>query len=736
MKSAIVFLAISAAACLAQDAQERPLSYYLDKGYVMATTATNAIIVFDAKTPGYAPVVWEWRADGPYTGLAPTAFSSVQRFNEVKLRDGGRTMLLASSQGRWVEIDAETKRVLRTGTAYGDNPHSIEKLPDGTIALARTQPEEYGLKLFWTAENGKLKSRIDTNCVIEYGGFLGGVSTQHGVEWDSRRQCLWLQDYGAIGRFAYDPETKSISPLDIWRIGGNHDLTIGDDGLLYNTGSGYRFDPDHGDGLIVYPDGYQYRPDPQVFPDLPHYRYDIGENVYVCPASKSLAHDAKYGLVASDWADYAYVVPPEGEPYRVYPISENASDMYKIRWVKSSPATWTNAFTLGKTDVSVAADGGAVSTTTHLEVTDGKPVVLELSLNGVVVTNWTSNGSGDFVYSSPVLSGTSNVWSVAARTADGATEARRNEGSFLASGGEPWFRVAFSEDSVCPSGSGWIADSTAAQPGGTWSDPGAASWFDSSRRTVVLQEADALSFSPPLAAADTDAEIETRIEIRTLDAPPEAPAASASGFCFVSDASGIPVPYALGASGWVALPGGGWTPEGDFEYRPVWATLLAEFDFTSAFAPRARYSLDGRTLLTAEGDEWIALPAGARNVVAVAFCGSGETGDFSGTRRSRFAEPVFDPPTPSGHGNALSFAGEPGSRTFQITIDNAVLGGWYSAFVSTSLDGEFITERDSVQASSADELTLEVKDDEKSKFAIIVLSSTPIPAGTLLPANH
>ena len=246
----------------------------------------------------------------------------------------------------------------------------------------------------------------------------------------------------------------------------------------------------------------------------------------------------------------------------------------------------------------------------------------------------------------------------------------------------------------------------------------------------MLQEADALSFSPLQATADTDAEIKTRIEIQTLDAPPEAPAASASGFCFVSGASGIPVPYALGASGWVALPGGGWTPEGDFEYRPVWATLLAEFDFTSASAPRARYSLDGRTLSTAEGDEWIALPAGARNVVAVAFCGSGEIGDFSGTRRSRFVEPVFDPPTPSGHGNALSFAGEPGSRTFQITIDNAVLGGWYTAFVSPTLDGGFVAERDSVRASSAGDLTLEVGGEEESRFAIVVLSSTPIPAGT------
>lgn len=729
MKSAIVLLAFSATACLAQDAPEMPLAYYLDKGYVMAT-ALNTIIVFDAKTPGPAPVVWEWRVDGPYTSTKPNALG-VKSFDEVKLRDGGKTMLVSSTQGRWVEIDTETKRILRTGAAYGDSPHSIEKLPDGTIVLARTQPDEYGLKLFWTGEDGKLKSRIDTNCVIDIGnGFIYGVSTQHGVEWDSRRQCLWLQDYGAIGRFAYDPETKSISPLDIWRIGGNHDLSIGDDGLLYNTSSGYRFDPDHGDGSRVYADGSRWYPDQQYFPDLPHYRYDIGENVYVCNANKSLTHDAKYGLVVSPWNDHAHVIRPNGEEYDVYPISENASDMYKIRWVKSSPATWTNAFTLGNTDVSVAADGDAVSATTHLEVTDGKPVLLELSLNGVVVTNWTSNGSGDFVYSSPVLSGTSNVWSVVARTADGATEARRNEGSFLASGGEPWFRVAFSEDSVCPSGSGWIADSTAAQPGGTWSDPGAASWFDSSRRTVVLQEADALSFSPPRAAADTDAEIETCIEIRTLDAPPDAPAASASGFCFVSGAAGIPIPYALGASGWIALPGGGWTPEGDFEYRPVWATLRAEFDFMSSLAPRVRYSLDGRTLSTAAGDEWIALPAGARNVGSVAFRGSGEVGDFSGIRRSRFVEPTFEPPAPSRYGDALSFVGEPGSRTFRITIDNALLGGWYTAFVSPTLDGGFVAERDSVRASSAGDLTLEVGGEEESRFAIVVLSSTPIPAGT------
>ena len=115
MKSAIVLLALSVTVCLAQDAPEKPLSYYLDKGYVMATTTTNSIIVFDAKMPGPAPVVWEWRSDGLYTGLRPDAFR-VRYFSEVKLRDGGRTMLVTSSQGRWVEIDAETKRILRTGT--------------------------------------------------------------------------------------------------------------------------------------------------------------------------------------------------------------------------------------------------------------------------------------------------------------------------------------------------------------------------------------------------------------------------------------------------------------------------------------------------------------------------------------------------------------------------------------------------------------------------------------------
>ena len=137
--TASMLFIFSVAVCAAWAGQEGPLSYYMDNGYAIATTITNTIIVFDAKFPGPSPVVWEWRADAPYSGFDSGGQFAVTRFDEVKLRDGGRTMLVTSSGGGWAEIDTETKRIVRSGNAFG-GPHSIEKLPDGTIAVARTHP--------------------------------------------------------------------------------------------------------------------------------------------------------------------------------------------------------------------------------------------------------------------------------------------------------------------------------------------------------------------------------------------------------------------------------------------------------------------------------------------------------------------------------------------------------------------------------------------------------------------
>ena len=734
--TASMLFIFSVAVCAAWAGQERPLSYYMDNGYAIATTITNTIIVFDAKFPGPSPVVWEWRADAPYSGFDSGGQFAVTRFDEVKLRDGGRTMLVTSSGGGWAEIDTETKRIVRSGNAFG-GPHSIEKLPDGTIAVARTHPDwsDQGLMLFWSGDNGKLRSKIDSSC-------LESNPHQHGVEWDSRRGCLWLQDGDAIGRYAYDPESRSVSLLDYWKIGGNHDLSIADDGTIYVTGPGARFNPDHGDGSKSYLDGRKIYPW-QGGDNPPQTRFDVGEWVQIVGSEaqsqgKCLTHDPDYGYIVSagdrGYGDHAYVMPPNGEPYRVYPICDDA-DMYKVRWVKSTPKTWTEPFSLGKTEVSVSDDGGTVSATTHIDVPDGKPVVLALSLNGIVVTNWTAVGRGDFIYSCPVLPGTSNEWSVAASSGEGTGGIQSNAGMFLSRNAEPWFRVAFSEDGESPSGIGVTSCPAAIEPGGTWSDPDDASFFDAQSRTVLLCtaslcETDSVSFAPQAAFADADTQIECRLEVAPFDSLPDVPDESVSGVCFVLDAMGSPVPYALGASGWMMLSGGGWKPCGDVEFRQVWTTLRVENDFTSALAPRARYSLDGKTLSTESGDEWIPLPAGTRNISSVGFRGLGEIGDFSGMRRARFVEPSLEPPALRRNGGGLSFAGESGSRKFRIEIDNAVSGGYYVAFVSPTLDGVFITESDSVRASSDGALNLEVDGEESAKFAVIVLSSTPVPAGT------
>jgi hypothetical protein len=683
--------------------REKPLSYYMDKGYAIATTGEDSAMVFDAKTGGTPPVVWEWHVHDPQTGLPGDV--EIPYFDEVKVRDGGRTLLVTSAHGGWLEVDGDTKKVVRYANPFGAI-HSIEKLPDGTIVVARADDyDNQAVKLFWTDENGALQSKFPDASVVDW----SNTSFAHGVEWDPYRNCLWFLG-NKLMQLGWDSEKRDFAWGRVRVDGGGHDLRVMEDGTIW--AAGHQFNPD------AYPE------DSAVWlGDLPRIMPDAGD-------SKSYDYDRDYGTIRSTWTTCLWLHTPAGEKLSVTPEGLPGT-IYKARWLRSTPTAWNAPLALGETVVSVSIDGETVSAVTHCDVATGKSALLELSLNGIPVTNWMVAASGDYEYSSPVMQGWSNTWSVVAYPITGDGVVSTNVGSFLSRRTDGWFSVDFSSDAQCPSGGDWIAGSSAAGGFGEWSDPGKESAFSAETRTLALCDAKSFAFLPPASQTDEDAEIEVNIEVvPSCNVPPE-PSAKIAGICFVDSDGGGAVPHVLCATGWTAMPRGGWRPLDDLDENVVWALLRVDLDFSSPYAPRARYRLDGKTLSNADGEEWVPIESSGGTITALAFRGTGGLGDFGGSRHPSFVEERPDRPDFSASGG-VALDGGAGDRSVRMTLGNAVSGGYYAMFVSDSLDGDFVTEADAVRAAQDGGLTLEADASTPCRFAVIAVSPTPIPAGTSL----
>ena len=157
-----------------------------------------------------------------------------RNLSEVKPRNGGKSVLFACSHGAFGQLD------LRRGQLdwYGfvdakNNPHSIDRLPDGRALVISSTGNNFALVDFAAAPFEPAKQKVKT-FPIEGG---------HGIVWDETRRCVWALGKHALERYEYAPHKFDLvkrashvfATLNGKSYDWGHDLVMNDDGTLTLT---------------------------------------------------------------------------------------------------------------------------------------------------------------------------------------------------------------------------------------------------------------------------------------------------------------------------------------------------------------------------------------------------------------------------------------------------------------------------------------------------------------------
>lgn len=217
-----------------------------DDYFVAATNqASNSIVVFDPKYRDWNDpdaVVWSWkpRSTNGFKSLVD-AWSNP---SDVKLRrstDGEQFAIAVASGGLALMVPYPAGNRKKWACNVGGNPHEIELLPDGNIAVASSTG---GFVRLYTASVGPDSSTYD-----EY--VLPGA---HGVLWDPKRSYLWalgdevlvaLQISGKSSapslKEVYRKDLPSLYGHDLFSVTGDSNkmwVTTNTEVLLYDKAKG------------------------------------------------------------------------------------------------------------------------------------------------------------------------------------------------------------------------------------------------------------------------------------------------------------------------------------------------------------------------------------------------------------------------------------------------------------------------------------------------------------------
>ena len=208
--------------------------------FVAAEQASGSISCYYDR-PGREPQLqWIWHAKGD-----PNVREEDRRLfgvpDECKPRNGGKTILMNDSCGGFAGLDVGSGLCTFYGHA-GGNPHSIELLPDGNVAVASSTGRT--LKIFDVKEHPFDPDK--QKCVTAL-DLPGG----HGLDWNAERGTLFALGYTNLYELAYAPETMSVKVVHCWDYTSpcvdawGHDLIPdGKGGYLFTNHAGvWRFDP-------------------------------------------------------------------------------------------------------------------------------------------------------------------------------------------------------------------------------------------------------------------------------------------------------------------------------------------------------------------------------------------------------------------------------------------------------------------------------------------------------------
>lgn len=191
--------------------------------------------------------LWRWDpAKDP--GLSAGSAASFHNIDECKPVDGGRTILVCASGGGVAAVDvaAGCARWCAYLPKPWAGPHSVERLPDGRVAVANsTGVDALQLIDLNDAPLDPAKQTVVTALP---------VPGAHGVVWDADRNSLFVLGYTNLLELAYRPEPMSVTVKRRWNYvaacgdAWGHDLVADGRGGYYLTNhtAVWRFDPDTG----------------------------------------------------------------------------------------------------------------------------------------------------------------------------------------------------------------------------------------------------------------------------------------------------------------------------------------------------------------------------------------------------------------------------------------------------------------------------------------------------------
>jgi len=164
--------------------------------------------------------------------------------DECKVRENGKTIVMNDSLGGAAGLDVMSG-LCKWYVNAGGNPHSVELLPDGRVAVASSTGAT--LKIFDVKDHPFCPTNQRSVVAMKLEG-------GHGVCWDAKRNALFALGYHRLYELDYDSLTMSVRERRSWDYtkscgdAWGHDLLPDGKGGYFFTNhtAVWRIDPDTG----------------------------------------------------------------------------------------------------------------------------------------------------------------------------------------------------------------------------------------------------------------------------------------------------------------------------------------------------------------------------------------------------------------------------------------------------------------------------------------------------------
>ncbi|WP_344233620.1 DUF6528 family protein [Kribbella hippodromi] len=211
-------------------------------GDLIAVTDQNYDNLPAARIRVMDPVVYDWNTAAAQTwSWSPTSANGFSDLTsawglpsdaKLRLKSGSSVALVADSRGLAALISYPAgQRIWGVNVGAANNPHSVEMLPNGNVAVAASAG---GFIRLYAASQG--------SSTATYASYP--LPDAHGVQWDPTNKVLWALGGDqlvplTVGGTAAAPTLSGGNPITLPTAGG-HDLTpvlTNSDRLWVSTGS-------------------------------------------------------------------------------------------------------------------------------------------------------------------------------------------------------------------------------------------------------------------------------------------------------------------------------------------------------------------------------------------------------------------------------------------------------------------------------------------------------------------